>query len=428
MITPFLTIPSVAMQVLRRALVPHAAGLRQVDLLLEAGVTRAIGPELPVTDLAETDLAGSLVLPAFHDIHTHLDKGFIWARQPNPDGTFASALAAVVADREAHWTRCDIEARMEFALCCAFAHGTAAIRTHLDTFGTQRAITWSLFRDMQARWRGRIALQAVSLCTLDAYAGDEGDAIAREVAGTEGGQLGGLVVHEPGNAARLDRLIALATEYGLDLDLHVDENGIGAGTGLADVADAVLRHRFRGKVLCGHCCSLAVQPAGRQHEVIAHVRDAGIGIVSLPMCNLYLQHRVAARTPRWRGVTLLHELANAGVPVMLASDNTRDPFYAYGDLDMLEVFTQGVRIGHLDHPFGDWVGAVTTGPASWMGQDGVIAAGAAADLVVFDAASFNELLARPQADRIVLRAGQPVDTTPPRYRTLPRHLQSGICT
>ena len=46
------------------------------------------------------------------------------------------------------------------------------------------------------------------------------------------------------------------------------------------------------------------------------------------------------RTPRWRGVTLAHEIRAAAVPFAIASDNTRDQFYAYGDLDMLEVFTQ----------------------------------------------------------------------------------------
>jgi cytosine/adenosine deaminase-related metal-dependent hydrolase len=46
------------------------------------------------------------------------------------------------------------------------------------------------------------------------------------------------------------------------------------------------------------------------------------------------------RTPRWRGITALAELAAGGVAVALASDNTRDQFYAYGDLDMLEVFAQ----------------------------------------------------------------------------------------
>ena len=47
-----------------------------------------------------------------------------------------------------------------------------------------------------------------------------------------------------------------------------------------------------------------------------------------------------------------------GIPVAVASDNTRDPFYAYGDLDMLEVFREAVRIAHLDHPFGAWPAAV----------------------------------------------------------------------
>ena len=56
----------------------------------------------------------------------------------------------------------------------------------------------------------------------------------------------------------------------------------------------------------------------------------------------HLQDRdhTGRQTPRWRGITALHELAAGGVAVALASDNTRDQFYAYGDLDMLEVFAQ----------------------------------------------------------------------------------------
>ena len=46
-----------------------------------------------------------------------------------------------------------------------------------------------------------------------------------------------------------------------------------------------------------------------------------------------------ARTPQWRGVTALHELHAAGVATALASDNVRDQFYAYGDFDMLDVFS-----------------------------------------------------------------------------------------
>lgn len=86
------------------------------------------------------------------------------------------------------------------------------------------------------------------------------------------------------------------------------------------------------------CCSLSTREPAEVTAVIDLLLEAGIGVVSLPMCNLYLQDRPAGRTPRRRGVTLLHELAAAGVPVMLASDNCRDPFYAFGDHDLLEVF------------------------------------------------------------------------------------------
>ena len=36
--------------------------------------------------------------PGFVDAHTHLDKGHIWARRRNPDGTHAGAAAAVAAE------------------------------------------------------------------------------------------------------------------------------------------------------------------------------------------------------------------------------------------------------------------------------------------------------------------------------------------
>lgn len=37
----------------------------------------------------------------------------------------------------------------------------------------------------------------------------------------------------------------------------------------------------------------------------------------------------------------------AGVATAISSDNVRDQFYAYGDLDMLEVFTQVSECQHL---------------------------------------------------------------------------------
>jgi cytosine deaminase len=152
-------------------------------------------------------------------------------------------------------------------------------------------------------------------------------------------------------------------------------------------------------------------------------RDGGkeyIDVVSLPTVNLYLQDRHAEpRTPRWRGVTVLHEMKAGGLRVAVAGDNCRDPFYAYGDHDMLDTFTQAVKILQLDHPLGDWIRAATETPATIMGiERGTLAPGAAADLIVLKARDYSELLSRAQFDRTVLRAGRAIDTRLPDYRLL----------
>jgi cytosine deaminase len=49
---------------------------------------------------------------------------------------------------------------------------------------------------------------------------------------------------------------------------------------------------------------------------------------------------------------------------------------------------------------------------------GRLVPGGVADLVLFNARGYSELLSRPQSDRIVLRDGLPIDTTLPDYREL----------
>lgn len=399
---------------------PEPDGMVRYDLLVEDGRILDLLPGGAAPAAMETmhDQGGGLALPLFADLHTHLDKSLIWDRAPNPDGTFMGAVTAVTRDRESHWTPEDVRHRMGFALDCAYAHGTGALRTHLDTIGTHGAAVWPLFRELQAEWAERMTVQAVSLVMLERYLEDGAQGIAREVAATPGACLGAVIMIDNATEERLDALFALAEEHGCGLDLHVDENDVASGTALEVVARVALRRRFLQPILCGHCCSLSRQQEGRQREIVAQVRDAGIGVVSLPSCNLYLQDRASGRTPRWRGVTLVHELDAAGVPVMFASDNVRDPFFAYGDYDMVEVFAQAVRIAHLDAPFGNWADAVTRRPAAWMGRPGTIAAGQPADLVLFSATSLNELVSRPSAGRTVMRAGVPLALPAPDYRRL----------
>lgn len=395
-----------------------------VDIEIAAGTIAQIIPTgteplSPIADIPVVDLQGGLVWPCFVDMHTHLDKGHIWERSPNPDGTFASAIEAVCADAEKNWNAEDVYRRMEFGLKCSYAHGTKAIRTHIDSAGEQGTVSLEVFEALQAEWGDRLILQAASLVSLDYYLTPAGEKLADRIAQI-GGILGGVAYMNPDLDKQLDRVFALAKERNLNLDFHTDENDDPDSVTLREVAKTAIRHEFGGQIICGHCCSLAVQPSDLVTETLELVKEANIGIVSLPMCNLYLQDRESQHTPRWRGVTLLHELKAAGIPVAVASDNCRDPFYGFGDHDVLEVFNMAVRIAHLDRPYGDWPCAVTKTPADLMGLPnlGRIAVGLPADLILFKARNFSELLSRAQGDRTVLRQGIKIDTTLPDYREL----------
>jgi cytosine/creatinine deaminase len=80
------------------------------------------------------------------------------------------------------------------------------------------------------------------------------------------------------------------------------------------------------------------------------------------------------------------------------------------------------RTAHLDQPVGDWPAAVTVG----LDRGGRrIAPGAPADLVLFRMGQYSELLSRPQTDRVVLRAGLPIGTSPPDYHELDGAFKGG---
>lgn len=428
----FAAIPDAPRYVLRNARVPSALldmadAPASIDDLCGIDITIADGriagldrPGGATARLPPLDLKSGIVFPGFVDVHTHLDKGHIWPRRRNPDGTFLGALETVKLDRKAHWTADDVLARMRFSLRSAYAHGTVAIRTHIDSAFGQEDITWAIVPEIREEWADRITLQFSSLASCDLMADDAFTAKLGRIVAKAGGLLGCVTYASANLAPALEHVFRTAMAHGLDLDFHVDETQDPASRSLAAIADKALEVKFPGRILVGHCCSLTRQAPPEQAATIARLAEAKIAVVSLPMCNMYLQEREAGKTPRFRGITLLHELKAAGVPVAVASDNTRDPFYAYGDLDALEVYREATRIAHLDHPVGDWPKAITATPAAIMGltERGVVRVGAPADLVLCRGRSWTELLSRPQADRTVLRHGRAIDTTPPDYAEL----------
>jgi len=399
---------------------PRIEPWRECDVLIDgdriAEVREASAAPAPA-GAATTDLGGVLVFPGLLEVHTHLDKCHTWDRAPGIHSDFWESRSILAADNH-RWTAEDVYRRADFALRTAWAHGTRALRTHIDT-GTRMGKGGHAAVDrLREEWRGRIELQSVSLFSFaDFFGGTSADVLDLS-ARFKATALGGFPQPNPDLPKQLDYVMAAARELGIGLDFHVDESARIDAECLRATAEAVLRNQFPYPVACGHNCSLSVQDPARAQETLALVKEAGIAIISLPLTNLHLQGRTRGpaaegekfgppRTPQWRGLTLLHECIDAGITVACGGDNVRDAFIGWGDFDMVEVYVESLRIAHLDTRLAYSPALVTTGPAAIMGLKGfgLVAPGSPSDLIVFSVRKLYSLLARISSPRRHLHNG-----------------------
>jgi cytosine deaminase len=201
--------------------------------------------------------------------------------------------------------------------------------------------------------------------------------------------VGGIPAREADPKAHIDRIFALAKKHGAPIDMHVDESDDPRDLTLEYLAEKTLAEGYAGRVVAGHCTSLAVAAEDDVARIVEKVKRAGITIVTLPSTNLHLGGR-RDRGPVGRGLTPVRRLLAAGVNVVCGSDNIRDPFTPFGNARMLE---NGLLLAHAAHMgTGPELATIfemaTVRAASALGITGYgLDEGARADLVILDAES-----------------------------------------
>jgi cytosine deaminase len=420
-------VPAVFFDALPEGAALDREGSALLDIRVQEGRILAIAASgrLPAEGLPVVDVEDRQVWATLLDIHTHLDKGQVIPRAM-PDGTLDGGMIGTFEDRK-RWTHEDLRTRIGFGLRCAYAHGVSMIRTHLDSQEANAEMSWRVFTELRAEWAGRVELQAVGLVPLTFFRNDYGAKLADLVLAS-GGVLGGTtdaIGHYDGArneelVSLLDRFLAVAAERGLDVDMHVDQSDDVSAFSLPLIAESVLRTKFRGRVLAGHCVNLALQPEATIARSIALCREAGIAFATMPTPMIYLQDRKPGRTPRWRGVTAVQELLAAGIPMAIGGDNCRDAWFPFGDHDMLDTLQQSVRIFQIDDPLSQAIAMAGPMPSDIVAEPsaGRIRPGGPARFILFRARTLNELMCRPQADRIVVNHGRRVTDPLPEYAEL----------
>ena len=412
---------------LREISAPGLTALRLAEGKIEQVLPQAAFDALPAGGAPVIDLDGSTVMSAFVDPHAHLDKGDLCAAGLSPERDLFGAITRVRGDY-VRWSAPELTRRIEFALRSAFAHGTRALNSYCDWSVPEGPLAWRVLQDLRSRWAGRVELTITSLASV-AELEDPQRAATMTAAVAEGGGVLGWFVYPGAPTHLLPQAFDLAQRHGLRLDFHIDEHLDPPQANLGHVARLARERGWGPRTVCGHACALGVLERCDREALLDEVAASGLGLVSLPWTNLYLQDSGPGlagggrRTPSRRGLLPVHEARARGIPLAFASDNHRDPFFPGGDLDPLQTLALAAMAAQLDDPVRDWADTISRQGAALLhlAWDGVLRQGAPADLVIHPGRDSVEVVSRPAFGRRVLRAGRwltQAEATLPDFREL----------
>ncbi|PZF58309.1 cytosine deaminase [Curtobacterium sp. MCSS17_008] len=398
---------------LRSALLPDG---RLVDVAIDGATVTAVAPAGTLTAQADAvlDLGGRLLLTAPAEPHAHLDKALSADAIRPPLGDLGAAIASWAAHATTMTVE-DIATRARTAALALLAAGTTSVRSHVDVLSGRRTVAdppasvESATRGARALVQVRDELAGLMDIELVALAGPLAPDHHVEAVLDCGVDLVGGAPHLAEDPlADVDRLLVLAERHGVGVDLHTDESLDGPVT-LDHYARAVRRMPRGVEYSAGHCVRLGTLGPERLAEVVADVAAADLGIITLPITNLYLQgwqHPVS--TPR--GLTAIRALTDAGVRVAAGADNVRDPFNPVGRSDALETASLLVAAGHVTPDQAYAMVSDTARSVMGLPAAGPVP-GRRADLLAIAASSVTDAVANAPADRIVLSRGRLVART-----------------
>lgn len=392
-----------------------------MDVFVVDGVVASVSPS-EVSDTGRDDVApgrpdasdvvpvrynldGMLLLPSLAEPHAHLDKALTADRVINRTGDLKGAieawnLAHGSIDAE------DVAERAALAVDLAVEHGVTALRTHIDVGGDVYVRNIEVLAKLRKQYQGLVDLQIVALAHAP-LTGAEGrsNRLALAAALAAGADLVGGAPDVDSRPAECVRVcLDAGFEASAGLDLHVDETLDTETRSLTDLAKGVLERGFPHPVVASHCVSLGMMSGETQRRVAALVAEAGIGVVTLPQTNLYLQARGVASAPP-RGLTALATLMDVGVRLAGGGDNVQDPFNLMGRGDPLETASLLVTAGHLQPETA--FGLVSSEARALLElPEAAVKVGAAADFVAVAASSVREAVAAAPGTRMVFKAGR----------------------
>jgi cytosine deaminase len=380
-----------------------------VDIAIREGRIAQIAQHLPEIAVEEIDAAGNLVTPSFVNPHMHLCK--VWTLPMMSEDallayqkagmTGAAAAIALASEVKKNYHASWIEKNARRAVALAALYGTTHMRAFADVDSKAKLEAIKALLTIRDEFRGTLDLQVVAFAQ-DGIIKDPGtDELMHEAMRLGADVVGGIPWIERTTAdmrAHVEFCFELATAYGKDVSMLLDDAGDPHLRTLEMMAEEAIKRGWQGRALAHHCRAMSVYPEPYLRALMQKLRDADVAIVSNPHTG-----PLHAKIP---------ELLAAGITVCLGQDDISDAYYPFGRNNMLEV---AFLASHLlwmmsRNEMETLYDMITVHPARAMHiPDFEIAMGMPAHLVVLDRPDVGEALRFHRQPSAVISHGRQVD-------------------
>jgi cytosine/creatinine deaminase len=394
-------------RIIRNASLWQQSELRYADIGISGGRIAAIEASLPA-EAHELDAEGCLVVPGLIETHIHLDKTCILDRCRIAEGTVAEAVHETAAAKR-NFTAEDVYARGSKTIARCISHGTMRMRSHVELDPGIGMIGFEAIQQLARDYAWAVDLE---LCVfpqegLTNYPGTEELLIEGLRRGAR--TIGAAPYFDTDPAAQIDRIFAIAREFDVDIDMHLDLAETLDNMQIEYVCRKAEEYGWGGRVAVGHVTQMSLLPPERFNAIAARLADAGVAVTVLPSTDLHLMGRRQDHAIP-RGVVPLEPLREAGVTCSISTNNVLNPFTPYGDGSLIRMANLYANVCHVSRPdqLAGCLDMITSDAARLMRLDDYgIKVGGPADLVCIDARDPAEAVSTLAPPRWGLKRGRP---------------------
>lgn len=365
-----------------------------IDIVVADGRIAAIEPRV-AGEGESVDAGGRFVSPGLVESHFHLDKSRILDRvAPLPDRRATDHMKRT-SDIKHTFTVEDVYARARGTLEQCLLNGVGHMRTHVEVDPNVGLRGYDALERLAKDYAWAIDLQ---LCVFlqEGWTNVPG-AEANVVAALRRGApvVGGAPRYDADGPGQIRRIFALAKEFDVDVDIHLDGGYTTHDMAIHQVCDLTDEIGWGGRVAIGHGNKYSCLPPAELAALGRRLAGSGVAVSVLPATDLFtsgrhLEHSVI------RGVADANALLAEGANCSIATNNVLNPFTPYGDCSLVRIanlYANVVQRG-TEHDLAECFSMLTERPARIMRRsDYGIAVGHPADFVVWNAKTPAEVVA-----------------------------------